>query len=149
MNGIAGDHRPCDIQFHTEKGDAGMLQAGREHETFGDGIDKRARRDASALDIGMVGEIFEIREQDLRHAGCADEVDDIRLGYRAGNGPKAPPDRQILIMQSQSECFHKAFPSLVIACCWYRGFISVYESLLVLALISQRPAAATMTAQRP
>ena len=105
MDRVAGEYRLLHVEFHVQEREPGVLHGRLHQQPFGEAIAQCRRRQA-LLDVGFLAQELGVGEQHLHHAGAVDEVDDVRLGHRAADGAEAPPDRQVLEMEAQSDDFH-------------------------------------------
>src|SRR5579884_1384545 len=105
MDRVAGNDRGVDVEFHVQEGEAGVLHRRLRQEPLGKAVDKRARR-RTALNVALVGEEFDIREENLDHAGAVDEVGDVGLGDGAADRLEAAADRQVLEIEAEPDNLH-------------------------------------------
>ena len=105
MDRVAGEDRVLDIEFHVQKGKAGVLHCRLHQQSLGKGIDERRRRQ-TLLDVGLMREEFEVGEQHLDHAGAVDEIGDVGLGNGATDRLELPSDRQILETEAEPNRLH-------------------------------------------
>jgi hypothetical protein len=95
MDRVARHNRTFDIQLHMEKRKACMLHCGLREQALAEAIGQWCR-DRPSLDIGLVPQEFNVREQDLGIAGAVAEIDNIDFGNGSADRLKLFANRKIL-----------------------------------------------------